>query len=104
MIIFGLGARQIVDWSRLPWKRWGTPGLRITQQGSWAQWYQERPIAKRPLSQMTCEAISTPTRVRPDANSAAWTPACQTDPTVRLGTGANVSDQSTRVSPESVVL
>ena len=28
MIILGLGARQIVDWSRLPWNRWGTPGLR----------------------------------------------------------------------------
>src|SRR3712207_4973991 len=27
MIIFGLGARQIVDWSRSPWKRWGNPGL-----------------------------------------------------------------------------
>jgi hypothetical protein len=23
--------------------------LRTTQQGSWLQWYQERPIAKSPL-------------------------------------------------------
>jgi hypothetical protein len=42
MIIFGLGARQMVDWSRLPWNRCGIPGLRTTQHGSCDQWNQER--------------------------------------------------------------
>ncbi len=79
MIIFGLGARQTVLWSRWPWKRLGTPGLRTTQQGSWPQWYQDRPIANRPLSQITCDAISKPTRSSPvAATTAAYTPACQT--------------------------
>ena len=49
MIIFGLGARQIVAWSRSPMNRFGTPGLRTTQQGSWAQWYQERPDREEAL-------------------------------------------------------
>ena len=40
--------------------RFGTPGLRTTKHGSWAQWYQERPIAKRPLSQMIWPASSKP--------------------------------------------
>src|ERR1035437_9855553 len=104
MIILGDGTRQIVAWSRDPRKGTFAPALRTTQQGSWLQWYQERPIANKPLSQITWATISKPIRSRPWATSAAWTPACQTYPTVRDGTRANASDQSTRVSPESVVL
>ena len=79
MIIFGLGARQIVLWSRSPWNRLATPGLRTTQQGSWPQWYQPRLIANRPLSQITWPAISKPIREQARGNgSRAWTPACQT--------------------------
>src|SRR5664280_1876738 len=103
MIIFGLGTRQIVAWSRDPRNGTLAPFLRTTQQGSWLQWYQERPIAKSPLSQITCATISKPIAFRPVATSSAWTPACQTYPTWREGTRANASDQSTRVSPESVV-
>ena len=78
MIILGLGARQTVDWSRLPWNRCATPGFRMTQHGSCAQWYQLRPIANSPLSQITWAAISKPIRSSPTATSAARTPACQT--------------------------
>src|SRR5450759_3585013 len=81
MIILGLGTRQIVAWSRQPRKGTLAPARRTTQQGSWLQWYQERPIAKRPLSQMTCATISKPIAFRPVATSSAWTPACQTYPT-----------------------
>jgi hypothetical protein len=49
MIILGLGARQIVDWLRSPRNRAFEPARRTTQHGSCPQWYQERPIAKRPL-------------------------------------------------------
>src|SRR5664280_2827424 len=104
MIILGLGTRQIVAWSREPRKGTLAPFLRTTQHGSWLQWYQLRPMAKSPLSQMTWLTISKPIRSRPWATSAAWTPACQTYPTVIEGTSANASDQSTRVSPDSVVL
>jgi hypothetical protein len=77
MIILGEGTRQIVAWSREPRNGTLAPSLRTTQQGSWLQWYQLRPIAKSPLSQMTCATISKPIRSRPCATSAAWTPACQ---------------------------
>ena len=78
MIILGLAATQTVDWFLSPRKGTFKPGLRTTQQGSWRQWYQERPRAKRPLSQMTWLTISKPMRTRPSATAAAWTPACQT--------------------------
>src|SRR5664280_1118630 len=104
MIILGLGTRQIVAWSRAPRNGTFAPFLRTTQPGSWLQWYQDLPIAQSPLSQMTWLTISKPIRSSPWATSAAWTPACQTYPTVREGTRANASLQSTRVSPESVVL
>src|SRR5450759_4404747 len=104
MIILGLGTRQIVAWSRDPRNGTFAPALRATQQGSWLQWYQERPIAKSPLSQITWATISKPIALRPAATSSACTPACQTYPTWSEGTRANASDQSTRVSPESVVL
>src|SRR3990172_8539782 len=78
IIILGLGARQTVDWSRDPRNLTLDPDRRTTQHGSWAQWYQERPIAKRPLSQITWLTISKPIRTRPSATAAAWTPACQT--------------------------
>src|SRR5664280_3251461 len=104
MIILGLGTCQIVAWSREPRNGTFAPGFRTTQQGSWLQWYQDLPIAKSPLSQITCATMSKPIAFRPVATSSACTPACQTYPTVREGTRANASDQSTRVSPESVVL
>src|SRR5664280_3928859 len=104
MIIFGLGACQMVAWSLEPRNGTLAPAFRTTQQGSWLQWYQDLPIAKSPLSQMTWATISKPIAFRPAATSSACTPACQTYPTVREGTRANASDQSTRVSPESVVL
>src|SRR5664280_3678868 len=104
MIIFGLGACQMVAWSLEPRNGTFAPALRTTQQGSWLQWYQLRPIANRPLSQITWATISKPIALRPAATSSACTPACQTYPTVSEGTRANASDQSTRVSPESVVL
>src|SRR5450759_2294045 len=104
MIILGEGTRQIVAWSRDPRNGTLAPALRTTQQGSWLQWYQDLPIANRPLSQITWATISKPIRSRPWATSDAWTPACHTYPTWREGTSANASDQSTRVSPESVVL
>ena len=63
MIILGLGTRQIVAWSREPRNGTLAPALRTTQQGSWLQWYQERPIAKRPLSQITWATISKPIRL-----------------------------------------
>jgi hypothetical protein len=34
MIILGLGARQIVDWSRVPRNRLWDPARRTTQHGS----------------------------------------------------------------------
>ena len=58
MIIFGLGTRQTVAWSREPRNGTLAPFRRTTQQGSCAQWYQLLPIAKRPLSQMTWLTIS----------------------------------------------
>src|SRR3972149_5073605 len=60
MIILGLGTRPIVAWSREPRKGTFAPTLRTTQQGSWLQWYQLRPMAKSVLSQMTCATISKP--------------------------------------------
>ncbi|OGN88092.1 MAG: hypothetical protein A2X23_10970 [Chloroflexi bacterium GWC2_73_18] len=78
MIILGLGARQTVAWSREPRNFTFAPARRTTQQGSCAQWYQERPMAKRPLSQMTWLTISKPMRSRPAATSAACWPACHT--------------------------
>ncbi len=77
MIILGEGTRQIVR--LIPGPRNGTfaPCFRTTQQGSWLQWYQLRPMAKSPLSQMTWATISKPMRSSPCATSAACTPACQ---------------------------
>jgi hypothetical protein len=49
MIILGEGARQTVAWSREPRNLAFAPWRRTTQQGSWLQWYQERPIAKEAL-------------------------------------------------------
>ena len=48
MIIFGLGARQIVAWSREPRNFAFEPTFPTTQLGSWLQWYQERPIRRGP--------------------------------------------------------
>ena len=76
-IRFGDGARQIVAWSFVPMKRFGTPGRRTTTHGSWAQWYQERPIEKRPLSQMTWPASSKPMASKPCRTSRVWALAYQ---------------------------
>ena len=57
MIILGEGTRQIVPWSRGPRKGTLELAFRTTQQGSWFQWYQERPMAKSPLSQITWAAF-----------------------------------------------
>ena len=74
----GLGARQIVAWSRSPMNRFGTPGRRTTTHGSWARWFQERPTEKRPLSQMIWPASSNPMPSRPWSTSRVWTLAYQT--------------------------
>ena len=57
MIILGEGTRQIVAWSRDPRKGTLAPFLRTTQQGSCDQWYQDLPMAKSPLSQITWATI-----------------------------------------------
>ena len=64
MIIFGDGARQIVAWFRSPRKGTFAPGLRTTQQGSWAQWYQGPSPQRLQLSRPTRPEIEplTPPR------------------------------------------
>ena len=70
MIIFGLGPARSWPGPGSRCRGSGRPACGTTQQGSWPQWYQDRPIAKRPLSQITWATISKPIRSRPAATSA----------------------------------